>query len=83
MRLQLVLVLRLELLLGNVEVESNLFIRLELHDDEWVARLALAQRGVETDAEHAMHIIGLRKHHELLDCVVLYLVVVGLATETK
>src|SRR3569833_1020052 len=80
---QLVLVLALQLLFAEVEVQCDLLVALELHDDEGIPRLALPQRGVEADAEHKMKLVGLGKYHELLDGLVLDLVVVRLAPETE
>lgn len=82
-RLQLVLILALELFLLKIQVNGDLFVLLELHDDEGVPGLTLAQGWVEANNEHAMHLIWLRKHHKLLDGLVLNLVVVGLATKAE
>lgn len=81
--LQLVLVFAVELFFGQVEIQCDLFVLLELHDDKGVARLALSQWGIQANAEHEVEIVRLRQHHEFLDCVVLDLVVVCLAPETK
>jgi hypothetical protein len=44
--LQLVLVLAVELLLRQVEIECDLLVLLELHDDERVAGLTLPERRI-------------------------------------
>lgn len=82
-RLKLVLVLLLELFLVEVEVNGNLLVLLKLHDNEGVASLTLAQRWIETNDKHVVDLVGLGKHHELLDGLVLDLVVVRLSTEAE
>ncbi len=69
--------------LGHVEIELNLVITFELHDQERITRLALSQRWIQTDGDEGMRLIGLRQQHKLLDRVILDLVVVRLATETE
>ena len=83
MGVELVLVLALECSLVEVQVDCDFFVLFELHDNERVSRLTLAQRRVETDTQHAVHLVGLRKNHEFLDGVVLDLVVVCFTAESK
>lgn len=82
-RLQLVAVLLLDLLLGEVDVESDLLVLLELHDHKGISSLALPQRRIKANAEHDMRVVGLGQHHELLDGIVLDLVVVCFSAEAK
>lgn len=82
-RLELVLILLLELLLVKVEVNGDLLVLFKLHHNERVAGLALAQRWIEANDKHVVNLVGLGKHHELLDGLVLDLVVVRLATEAE
>jgi hypothetical protein len=81
--LQFVLVFAVQLLLRQVEIQRDLFILLELHDDEGIAGLTLPERGIQPDAEHEVGIVGLWKDHKLLDSLVLDLVVVCFAAETE
>jgi hypothetical protein len=81
--LQLVLVFAVQLLLRQVEIQRDLLVLLELHDDEGVAGLTLPERGIQPDTEHEVGIVGLRKDHKLLDGLVLDLVVVCFAAETE
>jgi hypothetical protein len=81
--LQLVLVLAVELLFRQVEIQRDLLVLLELHDDKRIAGLTLPERRIQPDAEHEVGVVGLRENHELLDGLVLDLVVVCLAAETE
>jgi hypothetical protein len=81
--LQLLLVLVVQFGFVEVQVNGNLFVLLELHDDEGVSRLTLPKGRVQPETEHHVSLVGFRKHHVLLDGVVLNLVVVGLATESE
>ena len=81
--LQLVLVFALELLFGEIEIQRDLFVLLELHDHERISSLALAERRIQPNAEHKVGVVGLREDHKLLDSLVLDLVVVRLAPETE
>ena len=83
MCVQLVFVLALQLALVQVEDDSHLLVLLKLHDDEGIPGLALAQRRIQANTQHAVHVVGLGQHHELLDGVVLDLVVVGLSAESE
>ena len=82
-RLQLVLVLPLQLLLSEVQIQRSLLVLLELHYDERVPSLALSERWVEPDAEHEMKFVRLGQYHELLDGFELDLVVIRLAAQTE
>lgn len=79
-RLQTVLVPFVYLLLGEVEINSDLLILLELHDDEGVSRLTLAKRRIQANDQKNVCLVGLGKNHELLDGIVLDLVIVGFTT---
>ena len=80
---ELVLVLALQLLVRDVEVQSDLLIALELHDEEGVSGLALAERRIQPNTEHKVHVVGLREDNKLFDVVVLDLVVVRLAAQAE
>lgn len=79
-RLQTVLVALVYLLLGEVEINSDLLILLELHDDEGVSRLTLTKRRVQANDQENVCLVGLGQNHELLDGIVLNLVIVGFTT---
>lgn len=83
MGLQPVLVLSVQFFLRDVEIQRHLIIALELHNDERVSGLTLAQRGVEANAQQEMHLIWLGKYHKLLDGIVLDLVIVSLTTKSE
>jgi len=70
-------------LLCHVHVYDDLFFALELHNEEGIAGLTLAQGWIEADGNQGMKLIGLRKQHELLDGLVLYFVIVGLSAESE
>lgn len=82
-RLKSVLVPLVYLLLGEVKINRHLLVLLELHDDERVSCLTLAQGRVQANAKKHVGLVWLGKHHKLLDGVVLDLVVVRLTTETE
>jgi hypothetical protein len=82
-RLQLILVLAVELLLRQVEIQSDLLVLLELHDQEGVPRLTLSERRIQPDAEHEVEVVRFGQNHELLDGLVLDLVVVRLTSEAE
>lgn len=79
MRLQLVLVLRLQQFFLHVEVEIDFLVTLELHHQEGIPGLTLSQRGIQTNGNKSVHIVRLRQNHELLDGVELNLVVIRFA----
>jgi len=70
-------------LLRHIHVNDNFFFALELHNKEGITGLTLAQGWIEADGDESMEFIGLRKQHELLDSLVLYLVVVGLSAKSE
>lgn len=82
-RLKSVLVPLVYLLLGEVKINRHLLVFLELHDDERVSCLTLAQGRVQANAKKHVGLVWFGKHHKLLDGVVLDLVVVRLTTETE
>lgn len=75
-RLKLVLVLVLQEVPLHVEVEVNFLIALELHHEERVTRLTLAEGRIQTDGDQGVHVVGFRQDHKLLDRIELDLVVV-------
>lgn len=83
MTLQLILVLAVKLLIRDVQIQCDLLVVLKLHNQEWVPGLALSERRIQPDTEHAVHLVRLGEDHKLLDMVVLDLVIVCLATETE
>lgn len=83
MGVELVLVLALKRGLVEVQVDCDFLIFFELHDDERISRLTLAQRRVETNTQHAVHLVRLGENHEFLDGVELDLVVVCFTAQSE
>lgn len=81
--LELSIVLLLECVLGDVEIEFHILFALELHDQERILGLSLAQRGLEADHNHMVNFVGLGEQEKLLDVLELNLVVVSLTTEAE
>lgn len=70
-------------ILGHVEVDSDFFLTLELHDKERVLGLPLTYRRIDPDSDDVVDVIRLRKQEELLDMLVRNLVVVCLSAKTE
>ena len=81
--LQLVLVVALQHLGRHVEVDGDFLLALELHDDEGVAGLALAEGRVQADGDEVVDVVRFGEEHEFFNVVVLDLVVVRLAAEPE
>jgi hypothetical protein len=77
---EFVLVFAFEHFVGHVQVYTNLLIQLELHDNEWVPSLTLAQRRVQAECDESVGFVVLREDEELLDGLILDFVVVRLAS---
>lgn len=74
--LQLILVLVFQQVALHVEIKVDLFIALELHDEEWVSRLTLSEGRIQTNRDERVHVVWFWQNHKLLDRIELYLVVV-------
>jgi hypothetical protein len=83
MRVQLILVLALELVFIKVQINRHLLVLLKLHHNEGVTCLSLTQRRVETHDKHVVYFIRLGKYHKLLDSLILNLVIVSFASESE
>ena len=81
--LQLVLVFAVELLVRQIEIERNLLVLLELHDQEWISGLTLTEGGVKSDNQEAVQVVGFGEHHEFFDGFVLDFVIVCFAAESE
>lgn len=81
--LQLILVLGVQQILGHVELKADLFVQLQLHHQEGVAGLTLAQWRVKTQDNECVSVVILREQEELFDGGVLDFVVVGLPAESE
>lgn len=81
--LQLILVLSLEQVVGHVKLEADLFIQLQLHNQEGVTSLTLAQRRVKSKHNEGVGVVILREEEELFDGGVLNLVIVCLTAESE
>ena len=83
MRYKFSIISLLHELLGHIEINRNLLVLLELHDQEWISRLTLSERGIESNTDHEVQLVWLWQNHELLDVVILNLVVVRLTTKSE
>lgn len=70
-------------LLCHIEFQADLLIKFQLHDQERIPSLTLAQRRVKTKHDKCVSVVILREQEELFDGRVLDLVVVGLAAESE
>lgn len=81
--LELAVVLLLERLLGDVEIKLHIFLALELHNQERILCLSLPQRGLETNHNHVVDLVGLGKKEELFDILEWNLVIVSLTAQAE
>lgn len=60
MGIQLVFVLGLQKFLSHVEIQVDLIIKLELHNDEWIPRLTLSKGRIKSKGDESVDFVVLR-----------------------
>lgn len=70
-------------LLSHVQLQADLLIQLQLHHQERVPGLTLAQRRVQTEHDQCVSIVILGKQEEFFDGGILNLIVICLSAKTE
>ena len=64
--------------LSHVQLQADLIVQFQLHNQERIPGLTLSQRRVKTQNDKSVGVVILRKQEELLDGGILDFIVVGL-----
>lgn len=69
--------------LSHIKINADLFIKLQLHNKEWVSCLALSEGRIEAQGDKSVGIIVLRQQEEFLYRLVLNLIIVCFTAESE